>query len=508
MIAHSLSDLLQGFGVALQPANLMWSFFGVLVGNLIGVLPGMGALSAISMLLPLTYTMHPVPAILMLAGIFYGSQYGGAIGAILLNLPCHPPHAVTCLDGYPLAQQGKGGTALGITMISSFFAASVGILVMILASPLLVRVAFAFGPTEIFSIMLLGLIAGSTMSRGSALKGVSMTVIGLIIGVAGTDVNTGTQRFTLGLTELDDGVELVALALGLFGVAEFLRSVNRIQAVGGATRMRLRDMRPSRADLRRAFLPMLRGTAIGTLFGAMPGTGPTITTFIAYALERRLTKEPTRFGHGMIEGVAAPEAASHSKTQVDFIPTMSLGIPGDPVMALILGALLIQGIQPGPQLITEHADLFWGLIASFWIGNVLLMVLNVPLIGIWVKLLQVPYRFLFPSALFFIGVGVFSTDNNLFNVWEVLAFGVFGAVFSALEFSVAPILLGFVLGPLVEENFRRALLLSHGDLMVFLQRPISAGFIAASALLVVVQLLLRVRAGRGLKLAEAGQYPE
>ncbi len=501
MIGQSLADLMQGFGVALQPANLMWSFFGVLVGNLIGVLPGMGALSAISMLLPLTYTMHPVPAILMLAGIFYGSQYGGAIGAILLNLPCHPPHAVTCLDGYPLAQQGRGGTALGITMISSFFAASVGILVMILASPLLVRVAFSFGPAEIFSIMLLGLIAGSTMSRGSPLKGVAMTVIGLIIGVAGTDVNTGTQRFTLGLTELDDGVELVALALGLFGVAEFLRSVNRIQEVGSATRMRLRDMRPSGADLRRAFLPMLRGTAIGTLFGAMPGTGPTITTFIAYALERRLAKDPSRFGHGAIEGVAAPEAASHSKTQVDFIPTMSLGIPGDPVMALILGALLIQGIQPGPQLITEHADLFWGLIASFWIGNVLLMVLNVPLIGIWVKLLQVPYRFLFPSALFFIGVGVFSTDNNLFNIWEVLAFGVFGAVFSALDFSVAPILLGFVLGPLVEENFRRALLLSHGDLMVFVQRPISAGFVAASALLVVVQLMLRMRADRGLKIS-------
>ena len=501
MIGQSLADLMQGFGVALQPANLMWSFFGVLVGNLIGVLPGMGALSAISMLLPLTYTMHPVPAILMLAGIFYGSQYGGAIGAILLNLPCHPPHAVTCLDGYPLAQQGRGGTALGITMISSFFAASVGILVMILASPLLVRVAFSFGPAEIFSIMLLGLIAGSTMSRGSPLKGVAMTVIGLIIGVAGTDVNTGTQRFTLGLTELDDGVELVALALGLFGVAEFLRSVNRIQEVGSATRMRLRDMRPSGADLRRAFLPMLRGTAIGTLFGAMPGTGPTITTFIAYALERRLAKDPSRFGHGAIEGVAAPEAASHSKTQVDFIPTMSLGIPGDPVMALILGALLIQGIQPGPQLITEHADLFWGLIASFWIGNVLLMVLNVPLIGIWVKLLQVPYRYLFPSALFFIGVGVFSTDNNLFNIWEVLAFGVFGAMFSALDFSVAPILLGFVLGPLVEENFRRALLLSHGDLMVFVQRPISAGFVAASALLVVVQLMLRMRADRGLKIS-------
>ena len=493
MISQSLNDLWHGFGVALVPSNLLWSFVGVLIGNLIGVLPGMGALSAISMLLPLTYTMAPIPAILMLAGIFYGSQYGGAIGAILLNLPCHPPHAVTCLDGYPLTLQGRGGTALGITMISSFFAASVGIVVMILASPLLVRIAFQFGPAEIFSIMLLGLLAGATMSRGSPLKGVAMTTIGLLLGVVGTDVSTGTQRFTLGITAFDDGVELIALALGLFGVAEFLRSVNRMQAVGGNATVRLRDMRPSLAELRQAFWPMVRGTAVGTLFGAMPGTGPTITTFLAYALERKIARDPTRFGRGAIEGVAAPEAASHSKTQVDFIPTMSLGIPGDAVMALILGALLIQGIQPGPQLITEHADLFWGLIASFWIGNVLLIVLNVPLIGLWVKLLRVPYRYLYPSALFFIAVGVFSTNHNLDQVWEVLAFGVAGAIFAALDFPAAPILLGFVLGPLVEENFRRSLLLSRGSLTVFVERPISAGFIAASALLIAVQLFFWLR---------------
>ena len=500
MIAQSLIDLWHGFGVALQPANLVWSLLGVLIGNLIGVLPGMGAISAISMLLPLTYAMHPVPAILMLAGIFYGSQYGGAIGAILLNLPCHPPHAVTCLDGYPLTQKGRAGAALGITMLCSFFAASVGIVVMIVASPALVRISFEFGPPEIFSIMLLGLLAGATMSRGSPLKGVAMVVIGLLLGVAGTDVLTGTQRFTFGIDDLDDGVELVALALGLFGVAEFLRSVNRMDSVGLPLRMRMRDMRPSRAELRQAFWPMVRGTAVGTLFGAVPGTGPTITTFIAYALERKIARHPERFGQGAIEGVASPEAASHSKTQVDFIPTMSLGIPGDPVMALILGALLIQGIQPGPQLISEHADLFWGLIASFWIGNALLMVLNVPLIGLWVKLLRVPYRYLFPSALFFIAVGVYSTQNNLFEVWEVLVFGIAGAVFAALEFPVAPILLGFVLGPLVEDNFRRALLLSHGDMAVFVQHPISAGFVGASALLVAARVffwLRGLRRGRG-----------
>lgn len=497
---QSLLDLWYGFGVALQPHNLMWSFFGVLVGNLIGVLPGMGALSAISMLLPLTYAMHPVPAILMLAGIFYGSMYGGAIGAILLNMPSHPPHAVTCLDGYPMTQQGKGGTALGITMIASFFAASFGIMVMIFASPLLVAVAFKFGPAEIFSIMLLGLLAGGTMSKGSPLKGVAMTVVGLLIGIVGTDVNSGTQRFTFGLVELSDRVELVALALGLFGVADFLRSVNRIHVVGSGTRVRFRDMFPSKAELKQAFFPMVRGTLIGTLFGAMPGTGPTITTFIAYAFERKISKTPERFGHGALEGVASPEASSHSKTQVDFIPTMSLGIPGDAVMALLLGALTIQGIQPGPQLMSQHADLFWGLIASFWIGNVLLVILNVPLIGIWVKVLQVPYRYMFPCALFFIAIGVYSTNNSLFEVNEVLVFGIVGAIFMALDFPVAPVLLGYVLGPLVEENFRRALLLSRGDLEVFFQRPISAAFMWACILLIVGQIFFALRAAhRGRK---------
>jgi TctA family transporter len=489
MIGQSLSDLWSGFGVALTPGNLFWSFFGVLIGNLIGVLPGLGALSAISMLLPLTYTMHPVPAVLMLAGIFYGSQYGGAIGAILLNLPSHPPHAVTCLDGYPMTLKGKGGTALGLTMMASFFAASFGILVMIFASPLLVSIAFKFGPTEIFSIMLLGLLAGATMSRGSPLKGAAMTLIGLLIGVTGTDINTGTARFTFGFVELSDQVELVALAMGVFGVAEFLLNVNRMKSIGSGLKVRLRDMRPSKSEIRQAFWPMVRGTLVGTVFGAMPGTGPTITTFIAYAIERKISKTPERFGHGALEGVVSPEASSHSKTQVDFIPTMSLGIPGDAVMALILGALLIQGITPGPQLITEHPDLFWGLIASFWVGNVILIILNVPLIGVWVKLLRVPYRFLFPAALFFIAIGVYTTKNGLFEVGEVLFFGVAGAILLALRFPVAPILLGYVLGPMVEENFRRALLLSRGDMMVFLQHPISATFLAISTLLIALQVL-------------------
>jgi TctA family transporter len=489
-------DLWFGFGVALQPNNLMWSVFGVLIGNLIGVLPGMGALTTISMLLPLTYVIAPVPAILMLAGIFYGSQYGGAIGAILLNLPSHPPHAVTCLDGYPLTRQGRGGAALGITMMSSFFAASVGIVVMIFISPLLVRVAFEFGPAEICAIMLLGLLAGATMSRGSPLKGVAMTLFGLLCGVVGTDITSGTQRFNFGLHELADGVELGALCMGLFGIADFLMSVNREVAKPGNARVRMRDMRPTKAEVKQAFWPMVRGTLVGTLFGAMPGTGPTITTFIAYALERKVAKRPERFGKGAIEGVAAPEAASHSKTQVDFIPTMSLGIPGDAVMALILGALIIKGVQPGPQLITEHPDMFWGLIASFWIGNVLLVILNVPLIGVWVRMLQVPYRFLFPSAIFFICIGVFSTHNALFEVAEVAVFGIIGAVFLALEFPVSPIVLGYVLGPMLEENFRRALLMSRGELSVFVERPVSAAFIALSTVLVLYQVIAYLKRSR------------
>jgi TctA family transporter len=321
-----------------------------------------------------------------------------------------------------------------------------------------------------------------------------MTVLGLLLGVVGTDVNTGAQRFTFGSPELSDGVELVALALGLFGVAEFLRNVNRLQAVTTNVTMKLSDMRPSWAEIKEAFWPMVRGTTIGSLFGAMPGTGPTITTFIAYALEKKISKTPERFGHGILAGVAAPEASSHSKTQVDFIPTMSLGIPGDPVMALILGALLIQGIQPGPQLIKEHADIFWGLIASFWIGNVLLVILNVPLIQVWVKVLQVPYRYLYPAAMFFIAIGVYSTNNSLFDVGEVLAFGLMGAVLVALDFPVSPILLGFVLGPMLEENFRRAMLLSRGSIAVFVERPISGAFIAISTLMILLQIFLAARA--------------
>jgi putative tricarboxylic transport membrane protein len=494
MIETALTDLWYGFGVAFEPQNLMWCFIGVLIGNMVGVLPGLGPLATISILLPLTFGMKPVGAILMLAGIMYGAQYGGAICSILLNLPCHPPHAVTCLDGFPLTQQGKGGTALGITVIGSFIGASWGITEMIFLAPLLVKIALDFGPAEVCSLMLLGLLAGSTLARGSPVKGVAMTVLGLLVGIVGSDIETGAPRFTFGLPELDDGVEIVALALGLFGIAEFMSSINQTSEVSTKySNVRLRDLRPSKADLKRAAFPMLRGTIVGSLCSLIPGTGPTIASFVAYATEKKVSKTPERFGHGAIEGVACPEAATHSSVQGDFIPTMSLGIPGDAVMALLLGALIIQGIVPGPQLISEHPDVFWGLVASFWIGNILLVILNVPMIGLWVKLLMIPYKYLYPSALFFVCIGVYSANNDMFQVGEVLVLGVAGYILKLLGFHPAPALLGFVLGPRFEENFRRALLISRGDLMTFIDRPISAAFLFVCVLLIAGQIYVRLR---------------
>lgn len=493
-MGDTLPNLIHGFSVALAPHNLMWSFVGVLIGNVIGVLPGMGIMATISILLPLTFGMPPVAAILMLAGIYYGAQYGGAICSILLNLPCHASHAVTCLDGYPMTLQGRGGVALGITILAAFFGAAFGIMQMIFFAPFLVSVAFRFGPAEVCTLMLLGLLAGATLARGSALRGIAMTVVGLVLGTVGTDVDTGTARFTFGVLSLYNGVDLVAVALGFFGVAEFLKSVNTIKVENLAgMKVRMRDLRPSRADLRQAAFPILRGTVIGSLCSLIPGTGPTIASFVAYAAEKRISRTPHIFGRGAIAGVASPEASTHSAVQGDFIPTMSLGIPGDAVMALILGALIIQGIQPGPQLMTEHPDVFWGLIASFWIGNILLVILNVPMIGVWVKLLQIPFRYLFPFALFFICVGVYSTNNEMFGVVQTLVIGVVGYGLLRLGFHPAPVLLGFVLGPRLEENFRRALTLSRGDIKVFVESPISAVFVALGLMLIAAQIFFAWR---------------
>jgi putative tricarboxylic transport membrane protein len=505
VITTAITDLLHGFEVIIFDSttwshlsiNLLWCFIGVLIGNMVGVLPGLGPLATISILLPLTFGMKPVGAIVMLGAVMYGAQYGGAICSILLNLPCHPPHAVTCLDGFPMTRQGRGGVALGVTVMASFVGASWGITEMVFLSPVLVRIALQFGPAEICSLMLLGLLAGSTLARGSPVKGVAMTVLGLMLGIVGSDIETGAERFTFGLTELDDGIELVAIALGLFGVAEFMNSVNQQAEINAMyTNVRLRDMRPSKEDIKRSFFPMLRGTIVGSLCSLIPGTGPTIASFVAYATEKKVSKTPELFGTGMIEGVVAPETSTHSSTQGDFIPTMSLGIPGDAVMALLLGALMIQGIVPGPQLISQHPDVFWGLVASFWIGNIMLVLLNVPLIGIWVKLLTIPYRFLYPSAMFFVCIGVYAANNDMFQVGEVLVIGILGYILLRLGFHPAPILLGFVLGPRFEENFRRAMLISRGDIMVFLERPISAVFISLCVILIGGQIYFRLKPGK------------
>jgi len=503
VIAQALQDLWYGFGVAFEPHNLLWCFVGVFVGNMVGVLPGMGVLATISILLPLTFAMKPFAAILILAGIFYGSQYGGAICSILLNLPCHPPHAVTCLDGFPMTMKARGGAALGITMLGSFIGASFGITEMIFLAPVLVEVALKFGPAEICSLMLLGLLAGSTLARGSPLKGIAMTILGLLIGIVGSDIQTGMPRFNFGMLQLADGIEIVALALGLFGIAEFMNSVNQLAKVDTQySNVRLRDLRPTKQELKEAAPAIVRGTLVGALCALIPGTGPTIASFVAYATEKKISKNPETFGTGNIKGVACPETATHSSVQGDFIPTMSLGIPGDSVMALLLGALIIQGIVPGPSLISEHPDIFWGLIASFWIGNIILVLLNVPLIGIWVKLLMIPYRYLYPSAMFFVCIGVYSANNDLFQVGETLFIGVFGYVLLRLGFHPAPILLGFVLGPRFEENFRRAMLLSRGDLTTFVERPISAVFVGLCVILLSAQIYVYFRGRKKITKAE------
>lgn len=500
LIVTALMALWSGFGVAFEPHNLIWCFVGVLVGNMVGVLPGMGPLATISILLPLTFGMKAVAAILMLAGIMYGAQYGGAICSILLNLPVHPAHAVTCLDGFPMTKRGRGGVALGVSVMASFVGASWGVTEMIFLAPFLAKAALQFGPAEVCSLMLLGLLAGSTLARGSPLKGLSMTVLGLFFGSVGTDLSTGITRYTFGITELYDGIGLVALALGMFGIAEFMNSVNQVAPINTKyANVRLKDMRPTRADLKQAIFPMGRGTICGSLCSLIPGTGPIIASFVAYAAEKKLSKTGYKLGTGVLQGVACPEAATHSSVQGDFIPTMTLGIPGDPVMALLLGALMIHGIVPGPQLITQHADIFWGLIASFWIGNVLLVLLNVPLIGIWVKMLTIPYKFLFPTALFFICIGVYASNNDFFQVGEVIVMGIFGYVLLRLGFHPAPILLGFVLGPRFEENFRRAMQIYHGNIWVFIERPISAIFVSLCIVLLVSQLYFRLRAGRKKK---------
>jgi putative tricarboxylic transport membrane protein len=489
-----ISDgLLIGLQSAMQPITLLYCFIGVFLGTLIGVLPGIGALATISLLLPITYHIPPTAAIVMLAGVYYGAQYGGSTASILLNLPGTPSSAVACLDGYPMAKKGRAGVALFMTTIASFVGSMLGIAMLVAFAPGIAELGLKFGPAEYFSMMLLGLVAASTMASGSPLKGLAMVILGLLLGTVGTDVNSGQARFDFGVPELMDGINLVALAMGVFGISEVISGINQKREGEVKEKINFRTMTPTKDDVKRSIFPMLRGTGIGSFFGALPGTGASIASFMSYAVEKKVSKTPERFGHGAIEGVTAPESANNAAAQTAFVPTLSLGIPGDAVMALMLGALIIHGIQPGPLLMTQQPELFWGLIVSFGIGNIMLMVLNLPLIGLWVAILRIPYNVLYPAILVFISLGVYSVNNNTFDVFMVAGIGVLGYAMAVFKFEAAPLLLGFVLGPLMEENLRRALLLSRGDMMTFLDRPISLAFLCFCAALLVWSAIATLR---------------
>ena len=492
-----LANLAIGIETAFEPANLFYCFVGVFLGTLIGVLPGIGPLTAISMLLPLTFHFGPTTALIMLAGIWYGTAYGGSTAAILLNIPGTTSSAVTCLDGHPMSRQGRGGVALLMTTVASFVGGSISIVILMVFAPAIARYALQFGSAEYFSLMVLGLVAASAVTDGSAAKGLAMVVLGIVFGTVGIDIYSGETRFDFGFLELANGISLIALAMGMFGVSEVIVSA---RTIGGRSIDRssvtFRAMRPTRDDLARSWRPILRGAGIGSFFGTLPGTGPSIASFMSYALEKRVSREPGRFGKGAIEGVVAPEAANNAADQTAFIPTLALGIPGSATMALMLGALTINGIAPGPTLMTDQPELFWGLVMSFWVGNVLLLVLNIPMIGLWVRLLLVPYRLLVPAILMFICIGTYSVNSSAFDVWVVLAFGLLGYLMRLLRFPAAPLLLGFVLGPMMEEHFRRAMLLSRGDFMTFFDRPISAVVMTLAILLLIWGLVSALRVGR------------
>ncbi|PZO67357.1 MAG: hypothetical protein DI498_03210 [Paracoccus denitrificans] len=483
-------DILTNIGLGLDTAlsfnNLLYCFIGVLLGTLVGVIPGIGHLAAMSLLFPLTFYLDPTTALIMLAGIWYGSSYGGNTASILLNIPGSPANAVTCLDGYPMARQGRGGVALLMTTLASFTGGSIGIILLMAFAPVIASYALQFSSAEYFSLMVLGLVAASTISDGSAVKGLSMVVLGIMFGTVGSDIYTGAPRFSFGQLELMEAINLVALAMGIFGVAEIIASVRRIKAGDiDPESVRMRAMKPTRQDMRRSWGAMLRGSSIGAFFGTLPGTGPSVAAFMSYAVEKKVSKNPEEFGKGRIEGIMAPESANNSADQTSFIPTLSLGIPGSPTMALMLGALLIHGINPGPGLVTEQPQLFWGLIMSFWIGNLMLVILNVPLIGVWVRMLMIPYHLLYPAVLMFICIGTYTVNNSAFDVWLVLFFGILGYLMRIFSWPAAPLLLGFVLGPLMEEHFRRAMLMSRGSFSTFIDRPISAVVLGITAALLV-----------------------
>ncbi|HKO87331.1 MAG TPA: tripartite tricarboxylate transporter permease [Burkholderiales bacterium] len=478
-------NLLLGAQVAFSLENALYCFIGVLLGTLIGVLPGLGPTATIAMLLPVTFTLPPVAALIMLAGIYYGAQYGGSTTAILVNLPGESASVVTALDGYKLARAGRAGPALGMAAIASFFAGCVATVVIAFFAPPLADLALKFNSADYFSLMVLGLVAAVVLAHGDLLKAIAMVVLGLLLGMVGTDVSSGASRFNLEISELAEGIQFVTIAMGLFGIAEILINVEQgekrdvfVSKVG--------RLLPTREDFRLCTPSILRGTALGCALGILPGGGALLAYFAAYTLEKKVAKAPKNFGHGDIRGVAAPESANNAGAQTSFIPLLTLGIPSNPVMALMIGAMILKQIVPGPTVMTEKPELFWGMIVSMWLGNLLLVVLNLPLIGIWIKLLTIPYRLLYPAILTFCCIGVYTLNNSSFDVFLMAVFGVLGYVCIKLECEPAPLIIGFILGPMMEENLRRAMLISRGDATVFFTRPISATLLAVAVLLLLV----------------------
>jgi len=496
-----LSHLALGFGVALTPVNLLYALIGVVLGTLIGVLPGIGPVATIAMLLPTTYALQPVSALIMLAGIYYGAQYGGSTTAILINMPGESSSVVTCLDGHQMALKGQAGAALTISALGSFFAGTVAtILVASVAIPLS-ELALKFGPAEYFSLMVLGLIGAVVLASGSLIKAIAMIILGLLLGIVGTDVNSGVARFSFGVPELTDGIGVVTVAMGLFGFAEIISNLEVTQK-REMVAAKIKGFFLSKEQFRKAWPAVLRGTSLGSVLGVLPGGGAMLSAFASYTLEKKISDNPGEFGKGAIQGVAGPESANNAGAQTSFIPLLTLGIPENAVMALMVGAMTIHNIQPGPQVMTSNPALFWGLIASMWVGNLMLVVLNLPLIGMWIKLLQVPYRILYPAILLFCSIGVYSINNTNVDIMLTVFFGLIGIIFVKLDCEPAPLLLGFVLGPMMEENLRRALLLSRGDPTVFFTRPLSLGMLVAAALLVLIIVLPNVRKTREVAFQE------
>lgn len=481
------------------PMNLVYAFLGAFIGTLIGVLPGIGPVATLSMLLPVTYNLPPLGGLIMLAGIYYGASYGGSTTAIMVNLPGEISSVVTCIDGYQMALNGRAGVALTTAALGSFFAGCVGTLLLAAFAAPLAEVAFKFGPAEYFSLMVLGLIGAVVMATKSLIKAIAMIFLGLLCGIVGTDVNSGVSRYAFGIAELSDGIGIAAVAMGVFGFAEVISNLEQKEACEVSTEVftnKISTMFPTKADYKRMVAPILRGTAFGSLLGILPGGGVSLATFVSYTLEKKLSRNRSEFGKGAIEGVASPESANNAAAQTQIIPLLALGVPPNAVMALMLGAMMIHNIQPGPQVMTNNPELFWGLIVSMWFGNLMLLVLNLPLIGIWVKLLTLPYRFIYPAILVFCSIGAYTININTVDVFMAAGFGLLGYVFRKLDCEGVPLMLGFVLGPMIEEYFRRSLLMSRGDFSIFFTRPISLGFLIAAMVLIVIVALPFIKSKR------------